>query len=57
MQLNHTLYAKKKQNSQTWSCNVQQQKVEMRGFLFLCFTTSRFGMHHLPAAYAWIMRN
>lgn len=33
------------------------QKVEMRGFLFLCFTTSRFGMYHLPAAYAWIMLN
>lgn len=30
------------------------QKVEIRGFLFLCFMTSRFGMSHLPAAYAWI---
>lgn len=37
MQLNHTLYAKKETKQSDLELQCTAEKVEMRGFLFLCF--------------------
>ena len=46
-------------NRERQTGNTQYKKWKLEAFYFYveCFMTSRFGMYHLPAAYAWILLN